>query len=195
MYLKKLSFLKRQQLTDEFQINFLLRMALQKIAFLPFGYVMDKYRFSLFRNEIDRENQLNSAWWQLRKTFAGIQPPTERNDSINFDPGAKYHVPSNVPYFRYFIAHILQFQFYRSMCRLKGHDGYLHMCNIYGDKVVGKRFKHMLSMGSSEPWPNVLEMLDGETELTSDAILEYFQPLYRWLKTENRLRQYPIGWE
>lgn len=171
-----------------------MRIALQKAAFLPFAYVMDKYRFALFRNQIDREHELNAMWWKLRVKYGGIKAATARSDPVNFDPGAKYHVPSNVPYSRYFIAHILQFQFYRAMCRLQGHHERIHMCDIYGNKHVGDRFKQMLSMGSSKPWSQVLESLTGESKLEPQAMLDYFKPLYEWLKMENLARGYPVGW-
>lgn len=172
-----------------------MRMALQKVAFLPFAYVMDKYRFALFRNQIDREKDLNSFWWKLRVKYGGIQPPTTRSDATNFDPGAKYHIPANVPYSRYFIAHLLQFQFYRALCRLQGDEDRIHLCDIYGNENVGERFKEMLSMGSSKPWADVLHHLTGERKLESQAMLDFFQPLHQWLKRENSARGYPVGWK
>jgi len=171
-----------------------MSMALQKVAFLPFGYAMDKYRFSLFRDQIDREHELNSMWWALRIEHGGIMAAVSRSDQVNFDPGAKYHIPSNTPYFKYFMAHILQFQFYRAMCRLQGHSEPLHLCDIYGNKEVGGMFKDMLAMGSSKPWQEVLESLNGEDQLEPQAMLDYFQPLYHWLKKENSKKGYPVGW-
>ncbi|CAF1419757.1 unnamed protein product [Rotaria sordida] len=117
-----------------------------------------------------------------------------RNDKKNFDAGAKYHIPSNVPYLRYFIAHILQFQFYRAMCRLQGVTKRLHMCDIYGNKYVGEKFKEMLGMGNSKSWSEILENFTGENKLESQAILDFFQPLYNWLTMENLSRGYPVGW-
>jgi len=193
-HLVKLGFLDENDINDEYEINYLFRIALQKVAFIPFGYTLDKYRFLLFRDQIDHETELNAKWWSLRKQYGGIDPPVERHDPINFDPGAKYHVASNTPYFRYFIAHILQFQFYRALCRLQGDDERLHMCDIYGNKYVGKRFKQMLAMGNSKSWQDILERLTGENYLDPQAMLDYFQPLYKWLKKENKRRNYPIGW-
>ncbi|CAF4210380.1 unnamed protein product [Rotaria sp. Silwood2] len=193
-HLIKLGFLDEEDVNSHYEINFLLRIALQKIAFLPFSYVMDKYRFLLFRDEIDRKHELNSKWWSLRIQHGGIMPPISRNDKINFDAGAKYHIPSNVPYLRYFIADILQFQFYRGMCRLQGVTKRFHMCDIYENKHVGEKFKEMLSMGDSKPWSEILESLTGENKLEPKAMLDYFQPLYDWLKMENLARGYPVGW-
>lgn len=194
VHLIKLGFLDSEAVDSHYEINYLLRLALQKVAFLPFSYAMDKYRFSLFRNEVDLEHGLNSKWWSLRMEHGGIMPAVERNDDINFDAGAKYHIPSNVPYFRYFIAHILQFQFYRAMCRLQGVTERLHMCDVYGNKHVGKKFKEMLGMGSSKPWQEILETLTGETKLEPQAMLDFFEPLYQWLKAENAARGYKVGW-
>ena len=123
----KLGFLNESDIDSKYEINFLMRMAMQKVAFLPFGYALDKYRFALFRNEIDRPTELNKRWWQMRVQYGGIQAPVPRHDPENFDPGAKYHVPANVPYAKYFISHILQFQFHRALCRLQGDTERLYV--------------------------------------------------------------------
>lgn len=167
---------------------------MQKVAFLPFSYALDKYRFALFRGEIDREHELNSMWWAMRIEHGGVMAAVHRSDAVNFDPGAKYHVPGGTPYFRYFIAHILQFQFYRSLCQLKGHRGALYLCDIYRRKDVGEKFKSMLAMGCSKSWQDVLKNLNGEDHISTDAMLEYFAPLFTWLKKENVKRGYRVGW-
>ena len=190
----KLGFVEEEEINEHYEINFLMRMALQKVAFLPFAYAMDKYRFLLFRDQIDRNHELNSMWWALRIEHGGIMAAVSRSDEVNFDPGAKYHIPSNTPYVKYFMAHILQFQFYRAMCRLQGQSERLHLCDIYGNKEVGRRFKDMLAMGSSKLWQEVLESLTGEDQLKPQAMLDYFQPLYHWLKKENARKGYPVGW-
>ncbi|UJR37123.1 hypothetical protein I4U23_029827 [Adineta vaga] len=193
-HLIELGFVDKDKVNSHYELNSLMRMALQKVAFLPFAYVMDKYRFALFRNQINRDTELNAKWWALRKQYGGLMPPVPRSDPENFDPGAKYHVTSNTPYARYFIAHILQFQFYRALCQLHGHEGQLHMCDIYGNKKVGERFKQMLALGSSKPWSEVLISLTGENKLEPQAMLDYFEPLHKWLKMENLARGYPVGW-
>lgn len=193
-HLIELGFLDNEAVTPQYEINFLMRMALQKVAFLPFAYVMDKYRFALFRNQITRPTELNKRWWEMRLQYGGLKPPISRHDPENFDPGAKYHVATNVPYAKYLIAHILQFQFYRAMCRLQGHTHRWHMCDIYGDTYVGKRFKEMLALGSSKSWPDVLQTLTGERQIEPQAILDYFEPLHKWLKMENLARGYPVDW-
>ncbi|CAF3630704.1 unnamed protein product [Adineta steineri] len=194
-HLVKIGFLDEESINAHYEMNFLMRMALQKVAFLPFAYVMDKYRFALFRNEINRDTELNAKWWALRIQYGGIMAPVPRSDPENFDAGAKFHIPSGTPYARYFIAHILQFQFYRAMCRLQGQTKRLHMCDIYGNKHVGERFKEMLAMGSSKPWSEILESLTGENKLEPQAMVDFFEPLYKWLKMENLARGYPVGWK
>ncbi|CAF2074598.1 unnamed protein product [Rotaria magnacalcarata] len=193
-HLIKLDFIDEETITRHYEMNFLMRMALQKVVFLPYAYVMDKYRFALFRHQINHDEELNAKWWEFRIRYGGIMPPVERNNRVNFDPGAKYHISTNTPYARYFIAHILQFQFYRAMCRLQGQTKRLHMCDIYGNKYVGERFKEMLAMGNSKPWSKVLKTLTGDTKLESQAVLDFFQPLHQWLKMENLARGYPVGW-
>ncbi|CAF0962495.1 unnamed protein product [Didymodactylos carnosus] len=192
-HLVKLDFISEDIINEKYEMNFLMRMALQKVAFLPFAYVMDKFRFALFRNEIDR-SKLNRIWWNMRLKYGGLMPPVTRSEE-NFDPGAKYHVVSNVPYTRYFLAHILQFQFHRSLCQIGGQNEQpLHLCDIYQQKHVGARFRQMLDMGNSRHWSYILETLTGESTFTSEAILDYFQPLYKWIKQENIRQGYPVGW-
>jgi peptidyl-dipeptidase A len=172
----------------------LLRMALDKIAFLPFGLLIDQWRWKVFSGEIPPE-RYNAAWWELREKYQGVAPPVARSEA-DFDPGAKYHIPANVPYTRYFLARILQFQFQRALCRIAGDDpakgAPLHRCSIYGSKEAGRRLDEMLAMGSSRPWPEALRALTGETKMDATAIQDYFAPLKSWLDRENAGRQ--CGW-
>jgi len=171
-------------------IGLLLRDALDKVAFLPFGLLVDRWRWGVFSGEIPSD-AYNAAWWALRQKYQGIRPPVERTEDL-FDPGAKYHIPGNTPYSRYFLAHILQFQFQRAMCKLAGYEGPLHRCTIYGSKEAGRRLNAMLEMGMSRPWPDALEVLTGERELDATAIREYFAPLEAWLDEQNAGRS--CGW-
>ena len=168
----------------------LMRMALDKIAFLPFGLVVDQWRWKLFSGEIG-PGDYNQSWWELRRKYQGIAPPVPRTEE-HFDPGAKFHIPFNTPYTRYFLAHILQFQFHRALCREAGHTGPLHGCSIYKSKEAGARVREMLQMGRSRPWREALEALTGEREMDASAILEYFAPLKRWLDEQNQGRK--CGW-
>ena len=171
-------------------IGLLLRQALDKIAFLPFGLLIDQWRWRVFSGEITPE-EYNTSWWELRREYQGIRPPVPRSED-NFDPGAKYHVPANTPYTRYFLAHILQFQFHRALCEAAGIDGPLHRCSIYGSTEAGARLAEMLEMGASEAWPEALEVIAGTREMDATAILDYFEPLSVWLGEQNEGRA--CGW-
>jgi peptidyl-dipeptidase A len=173
-------------------IDYLLQQALEKVAFLPFGLLVDKWRWEVFAGQVTPENY-NKAWWELRKKYQGIAPPVERTEA-DFDPGAKYHVAGNVPYMRYFLARILQFQFQRALCREAGYSGPLHRCSIYGNKAAGEKLNKMLAMGQSKPWQEALEALTGEKQMDASALADYFAPLKTWLDEQNKANHYPVGW-
>lgn len=162
----------------------LLRQAMDKVAFLPFSVIVDKWRWGVFAGDI-KPADYNTAWTKLRTQYQGIVPPMPR-DVNAFDAGAKYHVPGNTPYTRYFLARILQFQFYKAACDAAGWKGPLHRCSFYGNKEVGKRLNAMLEIGASKPWPDALEAFTGSREMSGKAMLEYFAPLMKWLKTQNK---------
>ena len=164
-------------------IGLLLRQAMDKVAFLPFGLMVDRYRWGLFDGSIPAD-QLNKGWNDLRLEYQGIVPPVERDES-GFDAGAKYHIPGNVPYTRYFLARILQFQFFKAACDQAGWQGPLHRCSFYGDEEVGKNLNAMLEMGASKPWPDALEAFTGERQMSGAAMAEYFAPLKAWLDEQN----------
>jgi peptidyl-dipeptidase A len=168
--------------TDD--VAFLLRRALDKVAFLPFGYLVDQWRWKVFSGEVG-PNDYNKAWWDLRSKYQGLAPPAPRTEQ-DFDAGAKYHVPANTPYARYFLARILQFQFHRALCREAGFTGPLHQCSIYGNKKAGEKLKQMLAMGLSKPWPEALKAMTGEDKMDATAIIVYFAPLKQWLDGENQ---------
>jgi len=173
-------------------IDYLLRQALEKVAFLPFGLVVDKWRWQVFDGTVKPENY-NRAWWELRKQYQGVVPPVERTEQ-DFDAGAKMHVPGNISYQRYFLARILQFQFHRGLCKQAGFTGPVHRCSIYGNKAAGERLNRMLSMGQSKPWPDALEVLTGERRMDASALAEYFAPLKTWLDEQNKAKGYAVGW-
>lgn len=173
-------------------IDYLLQQALEKVAFLPFGLVIDKWRWEVFSGQI-KPDQYNAAWWDLRLKYEGIAPPVTRSES-DFDPGAKYHVPANVPYMRYFLARIYQYQFQRALCKEAGVDGPLHRCSIYGNKKAGEKLNQMLAMGKSKPWPDELEALTGEKQIDASALADYFAPLKKWLDEQNAKNGYAVGW-
>ncbi len=171
-------------------IALLMKRALEGIAFLPFGLMVDQWRWQVFAGEAGPE-RYNDLWWQLREKYQGVKAPNERPADA-FDPGAKYHIPGNTPYTRYFIARILQFQFHRSLCEISGNEGPVHRCSIYGNKQAGERLNAMLEMGRREPWPVELEALTGQPNMDATAILDYFAPLKAWLDEQNEGRQ--CGW-
>ena len=168
----------------------LMQQALEKVAFLPFGLMVDQWRWKVFSGELPPE-QYNDGWWELREKYQGLRAPGDRPANA-FDPGAKYHIPGNTPYMRYFLAHILQFQFHKAACDQAGFEGPLHRCSVYGNKDVGTKFKAMMEMGASKPWPDALEAFTGTRQMDGSAILEYFDPLMVYLKEENKDRT--CGW-
>ena len=181
-YLVKVGLLTKEPDTSK-DTGLLLRKALDKVAFLPFGLLVDKWRWQVFSGEVTPD-QYNKAWWDLKLKYQGVAPPTPRGEQY-FDPGAKYHVPGNTPYSRYFLADILQFQFHRSLCQIAGQTGPLNRCSIYGNKDAGERLNAMLSMGASRPWQDALEALSGKRDMDATAIIDYFAPLKSWLDEQN----------
>ena len=176
---------------DQEDIPYLLKMALQKVAFLPFGLEVDRWRWEVFSGQIT-EAQYNDRWWQLVTQYQGLMPPGARPGSA-FDAGAKYHVAASVPYTRYFLADILEFQFQRAACEQAGWKGPLHRCSIYGDRAVGEKLNAMLSMGQSQPWPDALQTFTGQRDMDATAIMDYFAPLNTWLEEQNQGQT--CGWE
>lgn len=189
-YLRELGLVGKLEQSAEATLNLQMKLALDKIAFLPFSKLVDQWRWDVFAGRTKPEDY-NAAWWALREQYQGIAPAVARGE-WDFDPGAKYHVPGNTPYTRYFLARILQFQFHRALCDAAGHTGPLHECSIYGNAEAGRRLQAMLELGASRPWPEALEMLTGSREMDASAIIDYFQPLMDWLKTQNEGRA--CGW-
>uniref|UniRef100_A0A1A9WU14 Angiotensin-converting enzyme n=1 Tax=Glossina brevipalpis TaxID=37001 RepID=A0A1A9WU14_9MUSC len=187
------------KLNDQTRINELFRMALKKVVFLPFAYAMDKFRYAVFRDEL-REEYWNVNFWQIRSVLSGLEPPIERTER-DFDPPAKYHISADVEYLRYFAAHIFQFQFHKAMCLKTGEyvqddpEKPLDNCDIYRSEEAGNAFSDFLSSGNSRPWKEILEEFTGDTEMNPSALLEYFEPLHKWLVAENRKLGAPIGWD
>ena len=188
-YLAEVGLLRRVPPADR-DVGLLLRLALDKVAFLPFGLMVDQWRWKVFSGEIGPE-EYNKGWWDLRTEYQGIRAPVPRSEA-DFDPGAKYHIPANTSYTRYFLAHILQFQFHRALCEVAGVEGPLHRCSIFGSLEAGARLNTMLEMGASRPWPDALEVVTGQREMDATAILDYFAPLQAWLDEQNADRS--CGW-
>ncbi len=188
-YLVQLGMLEEEPPADE-DLAQLLEMGLDKIAFLPFALVVDKWRWQVFSGELT-EADYNAGWWKLREQYQGVSAPVERSEA-DFDPGAKYHVPAGTPYARYFLAHIQQFQFHKALCDAIGYDGPLTRCSIFNQPEAGKRLQAMMEMGASRPWQDAMEALTGQRELDASAVVDYFAPLQVWLDEQNQGRQ--CGW-
>jgi len=189
-YLAKIGFLPSEP-KDANDVDLLLRRALEKVSFLPFGLMVDQWRWQVFSGKVTPDHY-NQAWWDLARKYQGIAPPVARSEK-DFDPGAKYHVAANVPYARYFLAHLLQFQFHRALSEAAGQTGPLHRRTIYGSKAAGERLNAMMEMGQSKPWPEALKAMTGSDKMDASAVLDYFAPLKKWLDEQNKGRA--CGWD
>ncbi len=189
-YLASIGLAEAPAVSEQAVINSQMRMALTKVAFLPFGLMIDRWRWGVFDGSITPDNY-NAAWWDLKKTYQGVGPVDARGEGF-FDPGAKYHVPGNTPYTRYFLSHILQFQFYKALCDAAGHTGPLYQCNFANNPEAGKRYWAMLAKGNSQPWQATLKELTGGEQMDASAVLEYFAPLNTWLENQNQGKS--CGW-
>ncbi len=184
---------------EETTINAQFEQALSSIVFLPFGYLVDKYRWDLYSANA-KETDMNCHWVKLRMDIQGVAPPSKRCEK-GFDAGSKYHVAANVGYVRYFTARIYEYQFYKAMCLAAGEyvpgnpDKPLHRCNFYGSKAAGKKLQSMLRLGSSRPWKEAIEVITGEPRMDTSALREYFAPLEKWLMEENKKNGVHVGWE
>jgi peptidyl-dipeptidase A len=191
-YLKQIGLITEVPADEKGLINLQMQDALDKIAFLPFGKLIDQWRWDVFSGKTKPEDY-NAAWWALRAKYQGIAPAGDRPDPDHFDAGAKYHVPANVPYTRYFLARILQFQFHKALCAASGHTGPLYECSIYGKTAAGDKLRAMLELGASKPWPEALMAVTGQRQMDAQPMIEYFEPLLKWLEEQNKGRT--CGWQ
>ncbi|KAM8890453.1 LOW QUALITY PROTEIN: angiotensin-converting enzyme [Synchiropus picturatus] len=191
-HLKSIGLLDKVENNQESDINFLMSMALDKIAFLPFGYLMDQWRWKVFDGRIPA-TEYNKEWWNLRMKYQGLCPPVARTEE-DFDPGAKFHIPANVPYVRYFVSFIIQFQFHQALCNAAKQTGPLHTCDIYQSKEAGKLLGDVMKLGFSKPWPEALTMITGQPKMSAKPLMLYFQPLIEWLEKENQNNNEVFGW-
>jgi peptidyl-dipeptidase A len=183
-YYQRLGLLGAPKSTEKAELNFLLKAALERVAFLPFGMLIDKWRWDVFSGKTPPA-KYNEAWWELRRTYQGVAPAVARTEA-DFDAGAKYHVPANVPYVRYFLARLYQFQFHEALCKAAGHTGPLHTCSIFASEAAGKRLRDMLALGASKPWPEAMQAIAGSKKGDAKPMLEYFAPLSKWLDEQNK---------
>uniref|UniRef100_A0A8D0GV64 Angiotensin-converting enzyme n=1 Tax=Sphenodon punctatus TaxID=8508 RepID=A0A8D0GV64_SPHPU len=191
-HLHSINLLDRVEDNNESDINYLMSIALDKIAFLPFGYLMDQWRWKIFDGRI-KEDEYNQQWWNLRLKYQGLCPPAPRSED-DFDPGAKFHIPANVPYVRYFVSFVIQFQFHEALCKAAGHTGPLHKCDIYQSKEAGTLLGNAMKLGYSKPWPEAMQLITEQSNMSANALMAYFQPLTNWLITENMKNEEILGW-
>ncbi|XP_029646875.2 angiotensin-converting enzyme [Octopus sinensis] len=190
-HLKKIGLLKDYTPSNESSINFLMMSALEKLVFIPFSYVVDTYRWKLFSGKI-KESEYNKAWWDMRCKYQGLSAPVSRSEE-DFDPGSKMHIANAIPYIRYFVSHLIQFQFHEALCKAANYTGELHKCDIYKSPEAGRKMEAMLKLGSSKPWQDALEQLTGTRKLDAKSMLTYFKPLEDWLK--NEMKNEDIDWK
>uniref|UniRef100_A0A4W4GRH0 Angiotensin-converting enzyme n=2 Tax=Electrophorus electricus TaxID=8005 RepID=A0A4W4GRH0_ELEEL len=191
-HLHTIGLLDKVEDNPESTINFLMSIALDKIAFLPFGYLMDQWRWKVFDGRIS-STEYNKEWWNLRLKYQGLCPPVPRTEE-DFDPGAKFHIPANVPYVRYFVSFVIQFQFHKALCEAAGHTGPLHNCDIYQSRNAGQLLGDVMKLGFSKPWPEAMMMITGQPNMSVQPLMEYFQPLTHWLEKENQRNGDILGW-
>ncbi|XP_051968866.1 angiotensin-converting enzyme-like isoform X2 [Xyrauchen texanus] len=191
-HLQSIGLLDKVEDNKESTINFLMNIALDKIAFLPFGYLMDQWRWKVFDGRIS-SSEYNKEWWNLRMKYQGLCPPVPRTEE-DFDPGAKFHIPANVPYVRYFVSFVIQFQFHKALCEAAGQPAPLHNCDIYKSKEAGTLLGNAMKMGFSKPWPEAMTMITGQPKMSVQPLMEYFQPLIEWLEQENKKNGDILGW-
>ncbi|XP_014771274.1 angiotensin-converting enzyme isoform X1 [Octopus bimaculoides] len=190
-HLKKIGLLKNFIQSKESSINFLMMGALEKLVFLPYSYIVDTYRWKLFSGEIP-VSEYNEAWWDMRCQYQGLSAPVSRTEE-DFDPGSKMHIANAIPYIRYFVSHIIQFQFHEALCKAAHFTGELHKCDIYNSTEAGEKMEAMLKLGSSLPWPEALHQVTGSSKIDATPMLNYFKPLEDWLK--NEMKNEDINWK
>uniref|UniRef100_A0A803XZP4 Angiotensin-converting enzyme n=1 Tax=Meleagris gallopavo TaxID=9103 RepID=A0A803XZP4_MELGA len=191
-YMDHINLLDQVTENEGDDINYLMSIALDKIAFLPFGYLMDQWRWKVFDGRI-KEDEYNQQWWNLRLKYQGLCSPVPRSED-DFDPGAKFHIPANVPYIRYFVSFVIQFQFHEALCKAAGHTGPLHTCDIYQSKEAGKLLGDAMKLGFSKPWPEAMQLITGQPNMSAEALMSYFEPLMTWLVKENTKNGEVLGW-
>ncbi|XP_053212228.1 angiotensin-converting enzyme-like [Panonychus citri] len=189
-HLKAIGLLDEISSDPEGDLNHLMSMALDKIAFLPSGYLMDKWRWEVFANSSTHAN-LNKLWWKYRLRYQGLCPPVRRTED-DFDPGSKYHIAASVPYIRYFVSYIIQFQFHKALCEAANNTGPLYQCDIYQSREAGQLLSNVLSLGASKHWSEALKMMTGSEKMSAEPLLQYFAPLIEWMKTQVTPEE--IGW-
>ncbi|XP_066933378.1 angiotensin-converting enzyme-like [Clytia hemisphaerica] len=193
LYLKSIGLIDQANNSTASNLNFLMTSALRTIAFLPYGALMDIWRWEIFKGNIKPEDY-NRKWWELRLKYQGILPPAEGED-MDLDGAAKFHIAWDIPYIRYFFSTIFQFSFYAQACKDAGYEGPLHLCSLENSKEAGQKLRKMLELGKSKKWPEILKQYTGSSEISAEPLIQYFKPLLEWLKKERKRKNYTIGWD
>jgi len=191
-YLNQIGFIDENQAMQakEDEIGLLMKQALEGVVVVPWALMLDKWRADIFKGETSFD-ELNDSWWKLRNSYQGIAPPSKRKTD-SFDPGAKYHIPANTPYTRYYLARIMQYQFHEALCQSAGFEGPLHECSIYGNKEAGNKIISTMALGKSVPWQEAFKEITGTEKLSGESIMNYYKPLKKWLDEQNKERL--CGW-
>jgi peptidyl-dipeptidase A len=190
-YLRKIGLAASEAGKDSDDLSYLMRVALEKVPALAMSIVVDTWRWKVYAGEIPTD-KYNEGWWAQVRKYQGMAPPVPRSEK-DFDAGMFYHVSYGVPYDRYFTAGLLEFDFYRALCKAAGHTGELHRCSFYGSPAAGAKLRAAMALGMSKPWPDTLEQLTGSREIDGSALVEYLAPVQAWLKEQNKGRR--CGWD
>ncbi|XP_053436341.1 angiotensin-converting enzyme 2 [Nycticebus coucang] len=175
---------------NETEINFLLKQALTIVGTLPFTYMLEKWRWMVFKGEIPKD-QWMKKWWEMKQEIVGVVEPMP-HDETYCDPASLFHVSNDYSFIRYYTRTIYQFQFQEALCQAAQHQGPLHKCDISNSIEAGQKLLNMMSLGKSEPWTLALENVVGTRNMNVSPLLTYFEPLFTWLKEQNRNSF--VGW-
>uniref|UniRef100_A0A8C1ZDQ6 Angiotensin-converting enzyme n=1 Tax=Cyprinus carpio TaxID=7962 RepID=A0A8C1ZDQ6_CYPCA len=192
-HLQSLGLLPPDFIQDyETDINFLMKQALTIVATLPFTYMLEEWRWQVFKEIIPKDEWM-LRWWQMKRDLVGVGEAVPRDESY-CDPPALFHVSGDYSFIRYFTRTIYQFQFQEALCEAAGHTGPLYKCDITNSTKAGNKLRHMLELGRSMSWTRALEDVAGTTKMDSQPLLHYFSTLMEWLKEENQKNNRVPGW-
>ncbi|NWI33356.1 ACE2 enzyme, partial [Sula dactylatra] len=191
-HLKSLDLLEPTfQEDEETEINFLLKQALTIVGTMPFTYMLEKWRWMVFRGEITKQEWMK-RWWEMKREIVGVVEPVP-HDETYCDPAVLFHVANDYSFIRYYTRTIYQFQFQEALCKAANHTGPLHTCDITNSKAAGQKLRQLLEFGRSKPWTQALENVTTDKHMNAMPLLHYFEPLYKWLQKNNSGRY--IGWK
>ena len=159
-YLKKIGLIQKVPPASA-DIPLLLHTALDKIAFLPFGLMIDKWRWEVFSGKV-KPADYNKAWWELREKYQGVAPPVDRTEA-DFDPGAKYHIPEQHAVYALLPRPHLSVSVLSRDVRCRWISRTAKPLLVLWLKACGRAAGSMLKLGQSKPWPEALKTMTGQT--------------------------------